>query len=580
MKVERNYLKMFSLGSIVAKIEADVSNFQRGLNDAERRVDMFGKRINSVSDKLLQFSTIAIGAGVAIGGVVTKKSLDYATQYEQQLIALTTLLGDREKAEAQLKKVEEKAKETPFNLNDLIDYNQLLISADVNAEDAMNTILDVGDAVSASGKGAPEMQRIIQNLQQIRNTGKATEMDMRQFATGGINMYKLLAESTGLPIEKLKEMDITYEMITEALDKANDAGGRYHNAMRDQMGTAAGLLSNLEDVIAITLKNVAVESGLYDAYKNVLAAIGQLVTDAGPKLISFLKSVGETLQKVNNFYQEHSTIINTITAFITGFFVPALVLVALQAGVNTVKAFANLTKEIIMFGVEGWKAIGMMITKTATFIKNTAAIIANKISLAAHAVATGISTAATWAFNTALVVLTSPIFLVVAAIVALIAIGYVLIKNWDTIKAKGQEMLTFLVGKFEGFVTKLQEVGNKIFDAILSPIRRARDEVSKVVDNIRDMLDFTKRHSPSVVDIVNRGVREVNSALSQLEFNTNLTPHAAALAVSSSPYGGPSIININNDLSGAIITNEFAAEEMGEKLGDSIIKRLQKNVRF
>ena len=45
-------------------------------------------------------------------------------------------------------------------------------------------------------------------------------MDMRQFATGGINMYKLLAESTGLPIEKLKEMDMEAEkMLLEEIKR-------------------------------------------------------------------------------------------------------------------------------------------------------------------------------------------------------------------------------------------------------------------------------------------------------------------------------------------------------------------------
>ena len=54
----------------------------------------------------------------------------------------------------------------------------------------------------------------------------------------------------------------------------------------------------------------------------------------------------------------------------------------------------------------------------------------------AHSIAAGIAATATTAFGAAVAFLTSPITLVIAAIGALIAIGVLLYKNWDTIKEK------------------------------------------------------------------------------------------------------------------------------------------------
>lgn len=65
----------------------------------------------------------------------------------------------------------------------------------------------------------------------------------------------------------------------------------------------------------------------------------------------------------------------------------------------------------------------------------TAAIIAWNIAQNAATIATTIATAATTAWGAVMAFVTSPVTLVVLAIGALIAIIYLLVKNWDTVKA-------------------------------------------------------------------------------------------------------------------------------------------------
>lgn len=91
----------------------------------------------------------------------------------------------------------------------------------------------------------------------------------------------------------------------------------------------------------------------------------------------------------------------------------------------------------------------------------------------------GLSTIVT-ALGAVIGFLTSPIGLVVAAIAALIAIGVLLYKNWDTIKEKAASMWESIKATFD-----------KIKDGITEKINAARDAVKNAIDRIKSFFNFS-----------------------------------------------------------------------------------------
>lgn len=186
----------------------------------------------------------------AVGTVVVglgKIGVSYNAEMEKYTTALTTALGSAEKAAAAIEQIKADAAATPYDVSSLVQANQFLISTGESAESARATIMALTDAVSATGGGNAELQRMAQNLQQIKNAGQATALDIKQFAYAGIDIYGVLADYTGKAVDEVKDMTISYELLNNALIAASQEGGKYYGANIAQSQTLNGQLSTLKD---------------------------------------------------------------------------------------------------------------------------------------------------------------------------------------------------------------------------------------------------------------------------------------------------------------------------------------------
>jgi tape measure domain-containing protein len=189
-----------------------------------------------------------------------KSVVSAGTTVENATTGLTTLLGDAGEAARVVQNTMQDATKTPFAFEGLLSANRSLISTGVGADKARQDVLNLANAISATGGGDDELKRMVVNLQAINNTGRATAQDINQFGIAGINIYKVLAEATGQPITKIKEMGVSYDMLTMALQKAHEKGGMYYNGLENMANNTSVRISNVGDALFQFMNDVFVQS--------------------------------------------------------------------------------------------------------------------------------------------------------------------------------------------------------------------------------------------------------------------------------------------------------------------------------
>lgn len=249
--------------ALLTQLQAErthLAEVQQALNNASTYMKNFGDSTRNTESSLAG----SIAKGQILGNVLTtlaSKALDaavgfvqtgieYNAQIEKYTTGFTNMLGSAEAANEAMKAIQEDAARTPFDVASLTQANQLLISAGENAGYSRKVIMALGDAVSAAGGGNAELSRMAANLQQIANVGKASAIDIKQFAYAGINIYQVLADYTGKSVQDVQNMTVSYDLLSEALIAASEEGGRYYNAMDAQSQTMNGRVSTLKDNVS------------------------------------------------------------------------------------------------------------------------------------------------------------------------------------------------------------------------------------------------------------------------------------------------------------------------------------------
>lgn len=290
-------------------LSKEIKGIQNNVNSSMKGVDSSiqasAKNTKGFVSSIKEMGSTALGVAGGMGlFALTSSIVDYtktavmagfetARFYENAQIGFTTLLGDAQAATKAIDQIKKDALATPLDARALVEGSKLLISTGMSAETARKDILNLGKAIVATGGGNAELSRMAVNLQQIKNVGKATALDIKQFAFAGVNIYQLLADATGKNVEEVKDLEVSYELLSEALAKAGEDGGKFSMAFENAGGSMEQVVSNTQEAIGNFFAEVWQMTGAYDAVKVVLLGLQTTMNDSLPSIQSLIVGARE-----------------------------------------------------------------------------------------------------------------------------------------------------------------------------------------------------------------------------------------------------------------------------------------------
>lgn len=269
------------------------------------------------------------------------------------------------------------------------------------------------------------------------------------------------------------------KMASSAVDKLTPTITNVTVAIGNGLFAAIQGIYNIASTVFNAVKNAiennqpAIEN-LRSAFDNVKNSIVNAFSGNGTALIQTLANViipglCNSLSLVMNTASGVISVASTLSPVIAGIAGAVTAYKVAVAAANAVESIRN--------GLIAFSAI-MTGTQAAAFAPLTTATIAQIAATSALNVVTG-------AFGAIMTFVTSPIGLVVIAIGAVIAVGVLLVKHWDTVKQWAQNLWNGIKNVFSGIKNTISNAWNSVKEKASVVWGGIKDVVSAKLNNIK-----------------------------------------------------------------------------------------------
>lgn len=542
------------LKKATANAKATERSFKMGMNNIKKS----GAGIAKTAIKGIAVGTAALTAAT---GVFLKQSADAYNEAQLQTTKMETVLKNTKGM-------------TKSQIDELKDYTSALQSKGVVEDDVLKAGIT---SVGVYGLQAESIKKLLPGMTDLVAKEKGLNATSEDMANVGKIIGKAMTGQTGALRKAGIVMDKHQEQIMKSGTETQKAA-LLADLLKQKVGGVNEAMAQTDQGKIQQLKNdfgdLQEEVGAV-----VMSVLGEFAGWFNSQMPAIREKVLQIVASFKKFVTENKPQILQIKDTLIG-----LGLKIVEVGAFFVQNFGTFAP--IIATVVGAMALykGIMIGTQAVTFALIAAEVAKNAVLAGGAIAVNAVTVAQWAWNAAMYA--NPIGIVIAAIVALVAIGIVIWKNWDVIKAKTME----LWDKFMNFLKPAIDGAKAAFDGIMGVINNVIGGFNRVKDSIGGAIgkllnwNNTKAENKSVNVQANNvsagsvpgrkalgtsyfkgGITQINenkrNEVAVLPSGTEILSHEQ-----SKRKGNESSVVVNVTIEGNVIGNEEYANYVGNEI--------------
>jgi tape measure domain-containing protein len=238
----------------------------KSLAGIERDMRRTGQRLSQLGSDM----TLAISAPLAAVGVSAIKA---AGDLESLTLALKSQLGSAEAASRELELLNEAAKNPGLGLEQAVRGSVRLQGVGLAADEARETLIQMGNAIAATGGTAQELDNVTRQFAQMISKGRVLQEDVSILSENMPGLAQLMQKAFGTQsVEAIRAMGVGGKEFVKRITEAAKELPRVEGGIKNNIGNAIDSLKISAGKLGLALNNAFDISGNLDRLASFVAS--------------------------------------------------------------------------------------------------------------------------------------------------------------------------------------------------------------------------------------------------------------------------------------------------------------------
>jgi tape measure domain-containing protein len=264
--------------------------------------------------------TAVAGFTAGFVGIALTKGIQRLTTIEDSVAALTISLGSAAQAGQFVNDILAVVKGTPFNLDQFVEAGKNLVAFNIDAAKVPTVMRAIGEAASASGRGAEAVDQLTYALGKMASQGRVGLDEIYTLQASGVQALEILADGFGVTTEEIRKMisdgaipadeaiDILSDGILHGTANVRSLGGSMEALRKTLSGSFGGMQA------AMARFGAAIVGPFMGPLTAAFRGITDLIDTFNPKITEFFTKIANSAvtQKFTAFFTDLPTRIQPV----------------------------------------------------------------------------------------------------------------------------------------------------------------------------------------------------------------------------------------------------------------------------
>lgn len=242
---------------------------EKSLANIERQMRSSGQRLSRIGTDL----TLSLSLPLAAFGVAAIKA---GGDIESLTLALKSQLGTAEAAAKELDLLTEAAKNPGIGVEQAVRGSVRLQGVGFAAEEARQVLIQMGNAIAATGGSAQELDNVTRQFAQMTSKGRVLQEDVSILSENMPGLAQLMQKAFGTQsVEAIRNMGVSGKEFVKQITKAAEELPRVEGGIKNGIGNAMDSLKQSAAKVGLAINQAFDVTGTIEAVSGALLTLAE-----------------------------------------------------------------------------------------------------------------------------------------------------------------------------------------------------------------------------------------------------------------------------------------------------------------